>query len=67
MRVGINGFGRIGRAITRIALSENLFEIVAINTRATTPELMEHLLIYDSVYGRYHVDASYDEDSITIG
>ncbi|PIY68786.1 type I glyceraldehyde-3-phosphate dehydrogenase [Candidatus Roizmanbacteria bacterium CG_4_10_14_0_8_um_filter_39_9] len=53
IKVGLNGFGRIGRAFTRIALDRDTFEIVAINTRKTTPDMLAYLLQYDSVYRRY--------------
>ena len=50
LRVGINGFGRIGRAVTRIALSTGAFEVAVINTRKTPNTLMAYLLKHDSVY-----------------
>lgn len=50
LKVGINGFGRIGRAVTRIAVETGAFEIVAINTRKTSNILMAYLLKHDSVY-----------------
>ena len=53
IKVGLNGFGRIGRAFTRIAMERGTFEIVAINTRKTEPDMMAYLLQYDSVYRRY--------------
>ncbi|MEV4800377.1 type I glyceraldehyde-3-phosphate dehydrogenase [Nonomuraea sp. NPDC049421] len=49
MRIGINGFGRIGRAVLRRALRTDL-EIVAIND-ITGPDTLAHLLAYDSTYG----------------
>lgn len=53
IRIGINGFGRIGRYITRLlAGSENL-QLVAINARAKNEDLA-HLLKYDSVHGRFN-------------
>jgi glyceraldehyde 3-phosphate dehydrogenase len=53
IKVGLNGFGRIGRAITRIASMRNSFDIVAINTRKTPPEMLAYLLQYDSIYHRF--------------
>lgn len=50
IKVGINGFGRIGRAFTRIALEHDSFDIVAVNTRKTPVESMAYLLQYDSIY-----------------
>ncbi|MCR1933480.1 type I glyceraldehyde-3-phosphate dehydrogenase [Clostridium tepidum] len=55
IKVGLNGFGRIGRAVLRIAqekFPENV-EIVALNARATT-ETLAHLFKYDSCYGRFN-------------
>ncbi len=53
LKVGINGFGRIGRAVTRIALESGAFDIVTINTRKTPNPLMAYLLKHDSVYRAY--------------
>jgi len=50
LRVGLNGFGRIGRAFSRIAFNNNDFDIVLINTRSTQVDLLAYLLQYDSVY-----------------
>ena len=53
IRIGINGFGRIGRNVFRIMWSRPKdFEIVAIND-LTDPQGMAHLLKYDSVFGRF--------------
>lgn len=49
-RIGINGFGRIGRNFFRAALQKDDVEIVAVNDLAE-PEILAHLLKYDSVYG----------------
>jgi len=51
-RVGINGFGRIGRNFLRASLSSDKFEIVAIND-LTDAKTLAHLLCYDSVHGRF--------------
>jgi glyceraldehyde 3-phosphate dehydrogenase len=50
-RVAINGFGRIGRALARILISDDRFELVAINDLAPV-DMMAHLYKYDSVHGR---------------
>jgi glyceraldehyde 3-phosphate dehydrogenase len=50
-RVGINGFGRVGRVFTRIALDREDLEVVAVND-ITDARTMAHLLAYDSTYGR---------------
>lgn len=66
IKVGLNGFGRIGRAVTRIAFERDSFEIVAINTRKTAPDMLAYLLQYDSVYRRYGKKVVAKESSITI-
>jgi len=50
--IGINGFGRIGRYLTRLAASDPDITLVAINARADNAQLA-HLLKYDSVHGRF--------------
>lgn len=67
IKVGINGFGRIGRTVLRIAqetLSDNI-EIVAINARANS-ETLAHLFKYDSCFGRFNGDVKVKQDSIII-
>ncbi len=51
IRIAINGFGRIGRKILRLALNQPDFQVVAINDPAS-PEQIAHLLKYDSVHGK---------------
>ena len=67
-RVGINGFGRIGRqvfkAVTEGGFSD-LFEIVAVND-LTDPETLAHLLKYDSTYGRTDADISVVDGGIKV-
>jgi len=65
IRVGINGFGRIGRRIFRLALNHPSIEIVAINDLANAKTL-SHLLKYDSIHGILDADVSYDENNILI-
>jgi len=67
IRVGLNGFGRIGRAFTRIALMRDNFEIIAINTRKTSTSMMAYLLAYDSVYHKYSLDVEEKENTIIAG
>ena len=52
IRIGINGFGRIGKTVTRIMQARGGFSVVAIND-LTSPEQLAHGLKYDSVYGRF--------------
>jgi len=67
IKVGLNGFGRIGRAFTRIAFERDTFDIVAINTRKTPPDMLAYLLQYDSVYRTYGKKVTAKENAISIG
>ena len=64
-KVAINGFGRIGRAAFKAILDKNNAEIVAINDLTDTKTLA-NLLKYDSVYGRYDKDVSYDDSHLVV-
>ena len=67
IRVGINGFGRIGRNFLHAILESGAdIDIVAVND-LTDNKTLAHLLKYDSVLGRANGEVSYDDDSITIG
>jgi len=67
VKIGINGFGRIGRNYLRAALAQGAdLEIVAVND-LTDNKTLAHLLKYDSVGGPLDAEVSYDEDSITVG
>lgn len=66
LRVGINGFGRIGRAFTRIAIEKKQFDIVAINTRKTPNEMLAYTLQYDSIYRKFQHTVNSNTDGITI-
>ena len=65
IKVGINGFGRIGRNVFRSALGTDDFDFVAVNDLTDTPTLA-HLLKYDSVMGNLESDISSSGDSITV-
>ncbi|WP_217178167.1 type I glyceraldehyde-3-phosphate dehydrogenase [Streptomyces sp. AC495_CC817] len=70
VRVGINGFGRIGRTYLRAALARGEagtqdVEVVAIND-ITSPATLAHLLEYDSTFGRIGREVSHDDSSITV-
>jgi glyceraldehyde 3-phosphate dehydrogenase len=65
VRVGINGFGRIGRNFFRAAKGRDL-EIVAVND-LTDNKTLAHLLKYDSTFGRLDDDVSFDDEAITVG
>jgi glyceraldehyde 3-phosphate dehydrogenase len=66
-RVGINGFGRIGRNFFRAAMDSGAdFEIVGVND-LTDNKSLAHLLKYDTILGRLDADIAVTEDSITVG
>ncbi len=68
MRVGINGFGRIGRSVMRAALKGEEFseiEIVAIND-LTDNSTLAHLLKYDSIMGRLHAEVTVKEKGLVV-
>ena len=65
VKVGINGFGRIGRNVFRTALGNPDIEFVAVND-LTTPATLAHLLQFDSILGNLKNEISAGEDSITV-
>jgi len=66
LKIGINGFGRIGRQVVRAAKENGIaIDVVAINDLTDTKTLA-HLFKYDSVHGRFDGTVSHDADSITI-
>jgi len=66
VKLGINGFGRIGRIVLRAALKHPDVEVVAIND-LTDAETMAYLLKYDSVHGQLDMDVKAQGDSIRVG
>jgi glyceraldehyde 3-phosphate dehydrogenase len=66
LRIGINGFGRIGRQVVRAAKQSGVkIDVVAINDLTDTKTLA-HLFKYDSVHGKFDGEVTHDADSITI-
>jgi glyceraldehyde 3-phosphate dehydrogenase len=65
IRVGINGFGRIGRTFARRALERSDIEVVAVND-ITDARTLAHLLEFDSTYGRLNAKVTHSDDSIII-
>ena len=53
MKVGINGFGRIGRLVLRLGVERPDIEFVGINSHSQTPDYMAYLLKYDIVHFRF--------------
>ncbi len=65
IKVGINGFGRIGRNVLRTALNDKEIDIVAVND-LTSPKTLAHLLKYDSILGNLSNNITASDDSISI-
>ena len=65
VKVGINGFGRIGRNVLRAALTDKNIEFVAVND-LTDPKTLAHLLKYDSILGNLHNTLRPGADSISV-
>lgn len=66
VKVGINGFGRIGRNVFRAALRNSNVEIVAIND-LTDANMLAHLLKYDSIHGTLQEDVTVDGEYLVVG
>ncbi len=65
IKIGINGFGRIGRNVFKIAIERNNLEVVGINDLTDTKTLA-HLLKYDSTQGKFNGVVSYNENSLIV-
>ena len=65
IKIGINGFGRIGRLAFRAGLERDDVEFVGIND-LLTPDYMAYMLKYDTIHGRFPGEISYTEDSILV-
>ena len=66
IKIGINGFGRIGRLVFRIGVSNPDYDFVGINDPFMTPDYVAYMLKYDTVHGRFDGEISYDDNSITV-
>ncbi len=66
VKIGINGFGRIGRLVFRAGLSNPNIEFVAINDPFMTPDYMAYMLRYDTVHGQYKGEITYTDNSIVV-
>ncbi|RBP51148.1 ArsJ-associated glyceraldehyde-3-phosphate dehydrogenase [Arenicella xantha] len=67
IKIGINGFGRIGRLALRAAYNWQDVEFIQINDPAGNAETLAHLLNFDSVHGRWEHEALHDGNCIVIG
>ncbi|HOK07129.1 MAG TPA: type I glyceraldehyde-3-phosphate dehydrogenase [Syntrophales bacterium] len=66
IRAAINGFGRVGRYLVRACLDREEIEIVAVNSRAK-PDILAHLLRYDSVHGKFPAEVKAGDDCLYVG
>ncbi|UOR11733.1 type I glyceraldehyde-3-phosphate dehydrogenase [Halobacillus amylolyticus] len=66
VRIGINGFGRIGRNVFRAALKNNEVEVVAVND-LTDANMLAHLLQYDTVHGKLDEEVTVNGDNLVVG
>ena len=65
VKIGINGFGRIGRLVFRAAHARNDVEVVAVND-ITDAKTLAHLLKYDSVHGKFSGSIAVKEDALVV-
>lgn len=66
IKVGINGFGRIGRLVFRAGLDNPNIEFVGINDPFMTPDYCAYMLRYDTIHGQYKGEISYTDDAIVV-
>lgn len=67
VKVGINGFGRIGRLVARAMIQrKGEFDLVGINDVGSSPKVHAHLFKFDSVHGRYNGTVEHDEQAIVV-
>ena len=66
IKVGINGFGRIGRLVFRAGLERSDIEFGGINDPFMSPDYMAYMLRYDTMHGKFEGTIEYDETSITV-
>jgi glyceraldehyde 3-phosphate dehydrogenase len=66
IKVGINGFGRIGRIVFRNAIEKDDIDVVAVNDPFIDPTYAVYMLKYDSTHGRFKGDVSVDGNDLTV-
>jgi glyceraldehyde 3-phosphate dehydrogenase len=66
IKVGINGFGRIGRLVFRAAVASDDIEVVAVNAPDKAPALIAYTIKYDTVHGRFDGTVESDDSSVTV-
>ena len=65
VKIGINGFGRIGRLVLRAAADRDDVEVVGINDPFISPDYASYLLRYDTIHGHFNGTVEYTENSMT--
>lgn len=66
IKVGINGFGRIGRLVMRVSLERDNVDVVAVNDPFIDVEYMKYMLTYDTIHGKYNADIKIDGNDLVI-
>lgn len=67
IKVGINGFGRIGRLVLRAAMDNSKVQVVGINDPFMTLDYMAYMLRYDSIHGKFKGEISFHDDKLVVG
>ena len=66
IKVGINGFGRIGRLVMRVSLERDNVDVVAVNDPFIDVEYMKYMLTYDTIHGKYNADIKVEGNDLVI-
>lgn len=66
IKVGINGFGRIGRLVMRVSLERDGVDVVAVNDPFIDVEYMKYMLTYDTIHGKYNADIKIEGNDLVI-
>jgi glyceraldehyde 3-phosphate dehydrogenase len=66
IKIGINGFGRIGRLVFRAGILNSKYDFLAVNDPFMTPDYMAYMLKYDSIHGQFKGEITHDDTSITV-
>lgn len=66
IKVGINGFGRIGRLVMRVSLERDNVDVVAVNDPFIDVEYMKYMLTYDTIHGKYKADIKVEGNDLVI-
>lgn len=65
-KIGINGFGRIGRLVLRVCVERDDVEVVAINDPFISTDYAKYLLVHDSIQGKFEHEVSFDEQNLIV-